>query len=93
MKTLFLILISIPATAQMFTFEREKIVLKTDTMEVRAAFELIDKIIPWQAKMYDRVVIINNQKYWRSPFIINRLILGKYKAYTMIQGRRRKIHI
>lgn len=94
MKTLILFLfITISAKAQLFTFERESIILKTDTMEVREAFDLLDKVLPWQSRMLDRVVIINNQRYWKRVYLVNRLILGKDKVYTMIEGKKRKIHI
>lgn len=93
MKTIvFLLLVTIQANAQMFTFEKDRVILTSDTLTVSEGFRLIKKVIPWQYTTADRVVIIKGQKYYKHMTGIMPLFTIN-KAITIVDGKKKKVRI
>lgn len=95
MKRLILILLVLSvceAKAQMFTFEKDRVILTSDTLTVSEGFRLIKKVIPWQYTTADRVVIIKGQKYYKNMTGIMPLFTIN-KAITIVDGKKKKVRI
>lgn len=80
MKTLIAFLVCLSSTiyGQTFTFERESVTFRTDTMEIDEAFKFIGKLLPVGERHKTRYVIKHGVKYQRHYYLINRIINRTY---------------
>ncbi len=88
------ILVSVDCQAQVnhnqFTFGKESITIKADSMEVREAFRILDYMVP-KGAWVDRIVIKDGKKWYQTKYLINRMM--KRRAYTEVNGKVKLVRI